>query len=55
MNGPQVLRVFRFVALGLVAVAIFGFVLMSLWNWLIPPLTGWHAPPRKRMPPGFRL
>lgn len=43
MNGPQVLRVFRFVALGLVAVAIFGFVLMSLWNWLIPPLTGWHT------------
>jgi hypothetical protein len=31
------------VAFGLVAVAVFGFLLMSLWNWLIPSLTGWHT------------
>lgn len=43
MNGPKVLRVFRLVAFGLVAVAVFGFVLMLLWNWLIPSLTGWHT------------
>jgi hypothetical protein len=43
MNGPKVLRVFRIVAFGLVAVAVFGFLLMSLWNWLIPSLTGWHT------------
>lgn len=43
MNGFKVLRVLRFVAFGLVAVAVFGLVLMSLWNWLIPSLTGWHT------------
>ena len=30
MNGPKVLRVFRVVAFGLAAVAVFGFLLMSL-------------------------
>jgi len=43
MNGPKLLRIFRVVAFGLVAVAVFGFALMSLWNWLVPWLTGWHT------------
>src|SRR5579864_242501 len=43
MNRPKILRVFRILAFGMVAVTVFGFVLMSLWNWLIPSLTGWHT------------
>ena len=43
MNGPKVMRIFRAVAFGVLAIAIFGWVLMSLWNWLIPSLTGWHT------------
>jgi len=43
MNRRKVLRVFRILAFGIVAVAVFGFLLMSLWNWLIPSLTGWHT------------
>ncbi len=36
------LRVLKFVVFGLLAVAVFGFVVMRLWNWLTPALFGWH-------------
>lgn len=35
-------RIARFVAIGIAAVALFGFIVMSLWNWIVPPVTGWH-------------
>jgi hypothetical protein len=43
MNRQRISRGFRFLAFGVIAVTVFGFVLMSLWNWLVPPLTGWHS------------
>ena len=33
-------RVVRFAVMGIVAVAIFGFLVMSLWNWLAPAVFG---------------
>lgn len=39
----RVSRVLKFVAIGVLAVLVFGFVVMSLWNWLTPALFGWHA------------
>ena len=38
----KILRVLKFVVFGLLAVAVFGFVVMRLWNWLTPALFGWH-------------
>ena len=42
-RGRHGLRILRFAAFGIAAVALFGWVVMSLWNWLIPGLTGWHT------------
>ena len=36
-------RVMKFAVFGVVAVAVFGFVVRGLWNWLMPPLFGLHA------------
>jgi len=36
------IRILKFVAIAIVAIAVFGFVVMSLWNWILPPVTGWH-------------
>ena len=39
------MKFFRFakcVAIGLLALAFFSFIVMSLWNWLMPALFGWH-------------
>jgi len=37
------LRIAGMVILGIVAVAVFGFLTMSLWNWLVPAVFGGHA------------
>ena len=31
-----------FLAMAMVFIVLFGFVVMSLWNWLTPTLFGWH-------------
>jgi hypothetical protein len=36
-------RALRFVLLGVMAVAVLGFVTMTLWNWLMPALFGWRV------------
>ena len=36
-------RILRFVFFGLLALAVFTFVVMQLWNWLAPTLFGWRA------------
>jgi hypothetical protein len=35
--------VLKFVAIGLLAVTVFSFIVMRLWNWLTPELFGWHV------------
>jgi small-conductance mechanosensitive channel len=37
------LKVLKFVAIGLLAVTVFSFIVMRLWNWLTPELFGWHV------------
>jgi hypothetical protein len=37
------MRVLKFVAIAIAAVAVLAFVVMSLWNWILPPVTGWHT------------
>ena len=37
------LRIAGAVAIGLVAVPLFGALVMLLWNWLVPPIFGWSA------------
>ena len=38
----RIQRVFKFVAIALVAITVFSFVVMQLWNWILPPVVGWH-------------
>jgi hypothetical protein len=38
----RVARVFKCVALGVLAATLFTFVVRGLWNWLMPGLFGWH-------------
>jgi hypothetical protein len=33
----------KFVAIGVAAITIFGFVVRALWNWLMPPVFGLHT------------
>lgn len=33
----------KWVLFGVIAVAVFSFLVMTLWNWLIPPVVGWHT------------
>src|SRR6516165_1778759 len=33
-------RATRIALIGIIALALFGFVVMSLWNWLMPPIFG---------------
>jgi hypothetical protein len=40
MNGHRLLRILKFVLLGVLAIAVFGFLVMGLWNWLLPGLFG---------------
>ena len=32
----RMFRILRMGVIGVLAIAIFGFVVMSLWNWLVP-------------------
>jgi hypothetical protein len=41
MRGRWFLRVLKFIAIAIVALAGFSFVTMHLWNWLTPALFGW--------------
>jgi hypothetical protein len=40
MRQRRMLRVLRFVVIGILALGVFGLVVMSLWNWLMPALFG---------------
>jgi hypothetical protein len=40
MRGKRIFRVFKFVAIGIVAFTVFGFVVTHLWNYLMPGLFG---------------
>jgi len=37
-NRPA--RIVKFVVTGIVAMAVFGFVVLGLWNWLMPSIFG---------------
>src|SRR6266851_4138103 len=43
MKPKRILRVLKFVLLGMLAAEVLSFVVMSLWNWLMPALFGWHV------------
>jgi len=43
MTKRRVLRGLKFAAIGILFLALFGFVVMSLWNWLVPALFGGRA------------
>src|SRR5271154_2194374 len=43
MRGRRIGRVLKFLVIGVVAAAVFGFVVMRLWNWVMPPVLGLHA------------
>jgi hypothetical protein len=43
MKTHRAARVMKFVAIAIVAVPAFGFLVMLLWNWLVPPIFGWNA------------
>jgi hypothetical protein len=43
MRGRRIGRVVKFVAIGIVAFTVFGFVVSHLWNYLMPGLFGLHA------------
>ena len=38
----RVVRVLKFVVIGVLAATLFTFVVRGLWNWLMPGLFGWH-------------
>ncbi len=40
MRGNKFFRVLKFVAIGIVAFTVFGFVVTHLWNYLMPGLFG---------------
>jgi hypothetical protein len=42
MRGRKVFRVMKFVAIGILAFSVFGFVVTRLWNYLMPGLFGLH-------------
>jgi hypothetical protein len=43
MRGYRFARALKFLAFGLVAVAVFSAVVMTLWNWLMPAVFGLRA------------
>ena len=49
MKQRRVLRFLKILAIGIVAMGVFGLLVMSLWNWLmpglfgLPPITFWQA------------
>ncbi len=42
MKARWVKRGVKIAVIGVMAVAVFGFVVMTLWNWLAPALFGLH-------------
>ncbi len=42
MRGKRISRVLKFVAIGILAFTVFGFVVTHLWNYLMPGLFGLH-------------
>lgn len=42
MRGKRIFRVFKFVAIAIVAFTVFGYVVTRLWNFVMPPLFGFH-------------
>ena len=40
MKGRWVVRGVKIAAIGVLAVAVFGFIVMTLWNWLVPAVFG---------------
>lgn len=43
MRRHRFLRVLKILAVVLLAVTVFSFVVMHLWNWLVPAIFGLHA------------
>jgi len=49
VTGNRLSKVLKIALLGVIAIAVFGFVVMRLWNWLMPalfslhPVTFWQA------------
>jgi hypothetical protein len=43
MRGRRFLRVLRVIAVVIVGLAVFGFVVSQLWNYLMPVLFGLHT------------
>jgi hypothetical protein len=43
MRGNKFVRVLKFLAIGVAAFTVFGFVVSHLWNYLMPGLFGLHA------------
>ena len=39
----RVLRIVKFLVIGVLIITLVSFVVMRLWNWLTPPLFGWHV------------
>lgn len=40
MNRRRIRKLAVLIPIGILAVALFGFVVMSLWNWLVPAVLG---------------
>jgi len=43
MRGRRLLRVLRVIAVVILGIAVFGFVVSQLWNYLMPGLFGLHT------------
>ncbi len=43
MVQRKIQKIIKVILIGIVAVAVFGFVVMALWNSLIPSIIGWHT------------
>jgi Ca2+/H+ antiporter, TMEM165/GDT1 family len=43
MVQRKIQKIIKVILIGVVAVAVFGFVVEGLWNSLMPALFGWHA------------
>ena len=39
----RVLRIVKFLVIGVLIITLLSFVVMWLWNWLTPALFGWHV------------
>ncbi|AXC11329.1 hypothetical protein ACPOL_1993 [Acidisarcina polymorpha] len=43
MRGNRLAKGVKIALVGVIAVAVFGFVVQGLWNWLMPRLFDWHT------------